>query len=65
MDTPLPGQTFQVGSNWSSQQRKIAEVIGERVVGGERVIVVRDELGYEQTLKENQNLSAQAGWFSK
>jgi hypothetical protein len=65
MNTPLPGQSFQVGSNWSSEQRKVAEVLGERTVNGEKVVVVKDELGYEQQLKVNQNSSAQTGWFSK
>ena len=65
MSTPLPGQSFQVGSNWSEQQRKVAEVLGERMVNGEKVVVVKDELGYEQELKVNQNSSARTGWFSK
>jgi hypothetical protein len=65
MDTPLPGQAFQVGSNWSSQQRKVAEVVGERFEAGQRVVTVRDDYGQLQELRENKNATPQTDWWSK
>jgi hypothetical protein len=63
--SPKAGDNFQVGSNYSGTQGKIAQVLGtERTASGEILHTVVDSYGNTQIVKENNNASAKAGFFS-
>ena len=61
---PVPGEEFRVGTNWSSQVRKIASVNSTTKLAGETVYVVTDDFGSEKILRESKAALDTIRWFS-
>ena len=61
---PCRGDDFRVGTNYSSQVRKIASVDNVMTMFGKDIVAVTDEYGYRYVLNENPNNVDNIRWFS-